>query len=305
MKSFVIFVAVVFLFGTSAQSFDVSCNYQTLENVYYCIIEGATVADDENANIVFGGTHQTNRSNVDVERVEIRNSNIPFVMTQIFTTFPNLRRIEIRASGLARIQSNAFSNAGHLDRIYITGHTQLTAIYANAFSGAVNVEIVDLGVNGIQTIHETAFDGVENLVSLIMDTNRIRELPADFFSNFPLLETINLSDNQLSSLNGRFFANNRQLININVVRNQIDGIGWTILDGLDRLRLFDARQNLCVNDQWRLWGPITVETIRHGLAACFSNPSIDPRDIELRRFVLEIRGGLSLRLENGTEVLRI
>lgn len=81
---------------------------------------------------------------------------------------------------------------------------------------------------------------------------------------------------------------------------RINVIGRNFLDNFPQLRYFDA-----VNNSWTISGLTTIETARRGLAQCFDNFVPVPDDDELRRFVIEMRGSLSLKFENGTEIIRV
>lgn len=298
----IISFAVIGLAAVKAQIIFIDCEFSDINGVYTCTLPTTTVPDNDNVILSLGGQHVTNRTNADVREVIVSDSNIPFVISSAFISFTNLESLVINNGGLRRIQPNAFANAGRLTNLRIQKNTQLTSIPSNAFAGLSNLIEADLWDNHIETIDETAFVGLSSLRFLYLDRNYIRRVPVNTFRTLPALETVFLPSNQLDSLDGRLFSNNQQLRQINVEQNQINGIGRNLFDGLSRLNVFNALGNSCVDFSWRIAGSTTLETIRAGLSSCFDN--FVPED-EVRRFILELRGPLSLQYENGTEIIRV
>jgi Leucine-rich repeat (LRR) protein len=286
------------------QRVNVNCSFSLFPDGYFCQLVWVTISDNPNADIVIGGNHNPGRTNADVTGVQITQSNIAFVVTQLFTTFPNLEELSINNGGLTRIQPNAFINARNLQRIHFINHPSLQSIDANAFAGLVSLNDLTLRSNGIVTVHEQAFVGLSSLLSVSLAQNRIVELPSNVFAPLNSLIVALLGRNQLKSLDGRLFANNRQLVTIEFPENRINAIGRSFLDNLPNLRLLDLRQNLCTDQQWVTGGIVTIDFIRANLDTCFNN-AVEPPDNELRRFVIEVRGPFSLKFENGTNIVTV
>lgn len=292
-----------------AQDVDLNCNFVIVTNNYTCELRGVTIADDENANFVIGGQHLTGMSNADVHRVDILSSSTPFIISQIFTTFPNLEQFWIRGGvGLTRIQANAFANATNLRLIEIAGNNQLRIIHANAFTGASNVEILRLFSNRIETIHETAFSELSSLRSLELESNRIQSLHHFVFRSLASLEELMLSDNLMESIDGRTLANNGQITRLDFSRNRVNALGRTFLDSLTRLQTLNTLGNLCASNFWIVDGFfVTMDILRAALGNCFANfvePPPEPED-DVKKFTLELRGSLIIRDENGNEIIRL
>lgn len=305
MKStLVIAVILALLVITSAQNFNINCQFLTVSTRYTCFVDSINVPDNESTNFIIGGQHQLGRTNADVRAIDISFSTTPFIITQFFTTFTSVTHFSSFTSGLTRVQTNAFANARSLQNLRITFNPALRTINANAFIGAINLEIMDLWNNQIETIHEAAFTGLASLNLLLLDSNRLQQLHANVFRPLASLEVLELLDNQLQSLDGRLLENNRQIWLLDISRNQVNAIGRAFLDNLPSLSRFIALQNICVNADWRIGGATTVETVRQGLTTCFDN-FIEPPVDELRRFIFELRGPLTLRYENGTEIIRV
>lgn len=173
-KTVCIFVVVAIAAFSSAQAevFNIPCEFQVMSGTdwYACVINDVTVPDDENLEIVFVGEHLPGPGLDDsrVEWVDIRRSNIPFIMSELFTTFPNLEILN-HPTNLLRIHPNAFANASNLDQFSTQSNTKLQSIPANAFAGARNLRFLMIRFGGVQTIDENAFNGLENLNNLILE----------------------------------------------------------------------------------------------------------------------------------------
>lgn len=170
---------------------------------------------------------------------------------------------------------------------------------------------MDLQGNGITSIHETAFNGLSSVHTIFLGTNLIQRLPVQVLSTLTSLEFFHADSNRLESLDGRLFANNPRIVNLNFNFNQINAMGRNFLDFIPQILEIRFLLNRCANNHWIInFLGVTIETVRQGLSVCFNNfvetPEPEPEpEGELRRFVLELRGPLSLRFENGTEIVRV
>jgi hypothetical protein len=81
-----------------------------------------------------------------------------------------------------------------------------------------------------------------------------------------------------------------------------------MLNGFIALQILSLEGNRCINRNFAIDGvTTTLDTVRRDLNLCFNNNVEGPTEPEgeLRRFVIEVRGPLSLRFENGTEIVRV
>lgn len=266
-------LAVVILCGfssTAAQIINLPCRFFFADGLYTCQLIGITIPENQNTNVMITGVHLFGNTNNHVQRVSILFSNVPLVITQLFTTFPFLRNLQIM-SGLTRIQSNAFANANHLDHVEIIDNPGLRTIHSNAFFGAPNLRTLDLHRNGIQVIHALAFNGLSSLQAIWLDDNNIQQLPAQVFSPMIILQKVVLDDNLLTSIDGRLFANNMFMLHIDLQRNNINSIQWNFLDRNPHLNSLNMIGNICANNNWIIGRGVTIDTIRQGLTRCFNN----------------------------------
>jgi hypothetical protein len=172
MKLTISSVAVFLLVSATvkAQTIPVICRFTNNGNQYVCNIDALTIPDNQNADISIGGTHLPGFSDIQVTGIMINNSNIPFVITQLFTRFRAVQNFFIINGGLTRIQSNAFNNARNLREIHIRLNTNLRTIESNGFAGLAAVTELNLFSNSIESIHEDAFTGLSSLRGLQLST---------------------------------------------------------------------------------------------------------------------------------------
>lgn len=264
-------MAIIALPPVKAQIVEINCRFEYSMGLYSCEVASAFSPDNENATFVIGGVHASESlGNDDVEKIEIRFSTIPFIITQFFTVFPNVIDFSIWLGGLTRIQSNAFANARNLKTLYITGHQGLH-IQPYAFTGARSLQDLQFSFNQFETLHETAFEGITELRIFYAQSNQIQKLHADLFKTLTSLEWLYLAHNKLESLDGRLLANSPNVTRIEITTNQINAIGRNFLDGLTQLETFLAFDNPCVDNSWTIDGTTTIETVRQGLETCFEN----------------------------------
>ena len=194
-------VTVLILSGLSvtAQNVNINCVYH-LPNpgVYTCLLLGIIVADNENQSFTIGGAHMSGRNNDDVLQVEIVNSDTPFIISQLFTTFSNMQRfIVTQDRGLRRIQTGAFRNATNLNNFVIHFNEKLRVIEQNSFTGASNVVSFSIVTNQIETIDDSAFNGLNRAQFVYLGMNQIRHLSENLLRNLPQLMILHSQFNSL------------------------------------------------------------------------------------------------------------
>lgn len=297
---------ILVLFGLlatiQAQNVNINCNFFHTGGFYTCFLIEINIPDNINANFIIGGQHLAGFNNANVQQVQVFASNMHFIVTQFFTTFPNLSRFFLSHGGLNRIQSNAFANAQFLIDIFIFGNPNLTQLHSNAFTGAANLDILTLDHNAIETIHETAFAGVNRIRSFEIGDNRLRTIRFNQFHTMPLLQRIAISDNLLETLDGRLLSHTPQVTFFLFARNQVKSIGRNIFDNVPNIEVINGNDNVCTDGFWVIGDIHSIESIRRDLATCFDNFDQLP---ELRRFILHLQGTVVITDDNGTEIVRL
>lgn len=304
-ENFVAIILVIFLGFADSQNVIATCEFGFTQQIHYtCSLADLNIPDNLNQSIIFDVSgHVDGRNNSDVTRATVYGGSVPFIITQFFMTFPNLRLMALSPSGLLRIQSDAFANANNLEE-FASYRNPLTVIEENAFSGATRLNNIDLYNNEISSIHNTALEGIESLQYFNIGGNNISTLSTELFRSQGNLTHFSAALNQLTSVQGDLFATNRLLQHADFFNNRIEGIERNFLNNLDSLRMFDMRGNHCANSFWMIGGETTIETIRDGLETCFAN-FIEPPTNDVKIFTLELRGSLIIRDGNGTEIIRL
>lgn len=296
---------VLIVLGVSlvnAQTGAINCEFSFDEphNDYICFLRNITLTDDENQTITIGGDHLPERDEFSVNSVIIEDSTTPFIINQIFTTFPYVDRLLIESSGLQRIQPNAFANATFLHRVYIYGAPEFRHLPANAFEGASSIQELEIVNTGLETFHDQAFSVNGALFMLSLGRNNISALSPNLLRPLESLGMFYAFVNHLESLDGRLFQANNYMRLIDFGRNQINSVGRNFFDNLRDLEVFAIDDNICADDHWYIGGEVTIDTVIEALETCFAN-FVD----DVKIFTMELRGTLIIRDQNGTEITRL
>lgn len=301
MRGEFFFVILALCSLVASQNQTISCTFTLSTDHYTCGLPNLDL--DEKQEIIFDVSgHLEGFGDENVTKVEYYGGNISFIFPELFTTFTSLRHFQSSFSGLERIPYNGFANANNLERILIYKNP-LRVLEAKCFSGIRTLININLNSNEIETIDANAFAGLDNLVWLSLSDNKISKLDSTVFQPLSFLMTLELSANLIERIDGQTFLNNPLLNVISFYGNQITSVGPKIFDGFKDFFYLDMRDNLCDDNLWIVYDTTTVDTIRKGLTKCFENYVENVDDV--KRFVLELRGSLILRDENGNEVLRL
>lgn len=78
-------------------------------------LENNVITQNDTLTIVFVGNHVPGRSNIDVTGAFFRHHPpLPFFVTELFTTFPNLQQLHLLQGTYLNIQSGSFGNVQNL-----------------------------------------------------------------------------------------------------------------------------------------------------------------------------------------------
>lgn len=262
-------LAFVFVFCAVEVQADteVECDFHEQEGEYWCEFFGLTISDDESQKFVITGTHLPNKTNEDVLAVLIFYSDVPFIISEFFTTFPKMILLGMYTGGLRKIQPNAFDNAGSLLYLDLVLNN-FTTIPPAAFLSMSNADEIFLRFNFIEFIHENAFLGLPLLYELDLTGNVIRELPDNVFRPLVRLDRIYLTSNRFETLSGKIFTHNQVLEVIVYDFNAINAIERGFFDRVHYRGTFRLISNRCVD--WDFWMN-TLEQLNEGLRLCYEN----------------------------------
>lgn len=184
-------------------------------------------------------------ANGNVAEVVFSFSYTPFVITQFFTTFPNVKSLQMTQGKLERIQPGAFRTAFNLEVLDYRNNL-LRYIGPNSFYGAEKMIKIGLWSNLIEGIDANAFNGLLNLQELILNGNKLRTLPATLFSPLPKLKFIAIRENELLSIPSKLFSRNWMLETVALGNNMINAISPDLLKNLPVLNILNLHNNVCI-----------------------------------------------------------
>lgn len=279
-----------------SQDLNLDC-YFSLSWEYECSLNHIEVLDPSQ-NVVFGGEHIGNRTNDEVRIVRISNSETPFIIQQIFTTFPNIIELYIYNSNL---QSIDIPHSIHLTEIYIYGNN-ISRIENGTFEDQTNVLHLNLRDNGIQEVDEGAFVGLEHLTSLNLIGNHIRTFEPRTFHPLRNLTLLDLERNNLTSIGDDWFSQNPLISILYFEYNQIEEISPRLMSSFENLLHIDLSGNACIDRSFYLDSndDFSVIVLHNALRSCYNNFIGEVSD--LRRVILEFEGPLKLFDEFGNLV---
>jgi hypothetical protein len=290
-----------FAASTAAQD-PVELNCQFLDSVfgeYICRFVGIDVTDPSQP-VTIGGNHVAGRTNADVSVVQIRNSNTPFVIQQIFTSFPNLIELDIQNSNL---QELTLSPTVQLE--YLTLYRNNVSRIANrTFVGQSRLEFIEAMDNRIVEIEENAFEGLENLFGLMLIGNRISQLPPTVFHPLTNILYLDLEQNRIERIDEGIFAENTLLESLFLEFNQINAVSPTFTRSLSTdLQYLNLQGNRCIDRPFALRESIDMIILNNALNTCFNN--FIGEAPTRRQITLEFTGPLSLFDEFGNIIARV
>lgn len=273
---------------------NVTINCQFLVSVYdqyACALFGIEVLDPSQG-VIIGGQHIGNRTNDDVEFVWIFTSNTPFMIPEIFTTFPNIIELDIDFSNL---QSIKIPDTVRLMWLDLFGNN-IARIESDSIRNQTELLECFLSYNNIQEIDEGAFEGLSELIYLELFINDIEYIEPRTFHPLTNMMVLDLEGNWLSSV-GDLFSENRKLQTLYLEYNEIEEIHPRFNANLrDSLRLGSFYGNECVDSGFSLVNEVDWAVMNSALSTCFRNFN-GTSSTEEKNLAMELEG--SLRIYDG------
>lgn len=266
---------------------------------YACILTNVVVTD-EAREVTFSGNHLGGRTNDDVTIVHVLNSMTPFMVRQIFRTFPNTIELSYESS---KLQTINVPSTVQLDRLILYGNN-ITVIENSRFRGQTRLESIRAIGNNIQTIEENAFEGLSRLKSLTLIENEIRTLARKTFHTLTSLESLDLMGNSITRLDADHFSMNRNLRVLYLVANQINAISRNFADSLrTTLNYINLSSNSCIDRAFFLDSESDWFLMTQALQLCFNNHDKTSGSRQRISFVFE--GDLDILDEFGNVITQI
>jgi len=263
---------------------------------YGCGSSEFVVRQSETQTTTFVGVHLPGRSNFDVTGIGLLHPTLPFFVSEIFNTFPNLQRLHLAGGTHLRIQSGSFKNASNLQSLEISGVTDVE-LSDFALTGAGNVTVLQIADCEALRIDEHAFDGLNALEQLLIFRSNIHRLGENTFTSLVNLNRFQLHQGHIGTISAKLFAANNLLRNILFVMVPINEIERGFIDKLEQLEVLGLEGASCVSN---LWSNVREnwEQIHRDLEPCYRRFDDMPR-----QFSMELRGSLIVRAQRGDLVV--
>ena len=291
---------IVVFSAASSQQITLNCSFFIAQFINYgCDLMHIEVLD-QSSTVSFAGDHLSGRNNTDVNYVRIRDSNTPFMIQEIFTTFSNIMRLEIFNSNLTSI---SIPESVQLNWLALNGNN-ITRIERDSLSNQSNLGYFNLAANNIEHIDEEAFKGLSSVDSFVMNNNRIRELAPRTFHPLSYVMSMDLAGNLLTRISEGLFSNNINLLHIYLEHNQINEIHPRFADNLrESLRFINLLDNICVDVGFTFYDDNAWSLMNKELTTCFNNFNVTTPG--RRRITMEFEGPLSLFDEDGNLIIAV
>lgn len=192
--------------------------------------------------------------------VEITNSNLFDMPSEIFTNFPYMKRATANKCGVVDIHKNNFHYGINLNELRLRSN-KLTKLPNSILSSSSLLQTLDLSSNQINEIEINAFAGLESLEFLALTDNQLVSLDENVFRHLRNLLSIRLDSNKLQVIEEKLFESSVNLTEIRVDSNEVAIIKGDAFGKLQRLKYLYLGSNrlLSINIQAtkleRLWIP--------------------------------------------------
>lgn len=296
-------IFLVFFAGSNvSQDIELQCEYALFFGEYICYLIDIEVLNPS-ANVTITGQHIGDRTNDDVDMVDIISSNTPFMIPQIFTTFPNIMDLAIENSNLQSI--NIPENV-QLVWIFLF-ENNISRIDAGTVTGLANqrrLNFLYLPSNLIQDVDEDAFVGLGNLSALVLLDNQITQIKNRTLA--PLINAVRIDYelNLLTIIEEDTFAWNSNIQSIGLHNNQIIAISPKFLASQreSSLSIISLDNNNCINETFSVESEDGWIFLNNELRDCFHN--FIGEVSEVRRVIMEFVGNITIIDEFGNIIAR-
>ncbi|CAG9806319.1 unnamed protein product [Chironomus riparius] len=150
-------------------------------------------------------------------------SNLYYVPTSLFFTFPNIQSFIMQNTNLSHLVSDAFTNAGNMVSLTLN-ENNFPDIPASFCSSCINMTSLNLMNNNIINVDKEAFKGLKFLNNIMLRDNKISCIPPGLFQNTPVIQMIDLYGNQITSFDRLTFKGLPNLYSVMLSSNKIASI---------------------------------------------------------------------------------
>lgn len=142
--------------------------------------------------------------------------------------------------------SNQTDNESRIVRVIIRQQSALF-LPANLASAFAEVQFMEVSESGLFFIERETFHGLENLESLNLTRNKLTTVERETFASLNKLKLLDLSFNNIEYIDADAFVGIGDIEIIKLNDNKLGVLHAHSIDSLRLLKIFDLRNNICVN----------------------------------------------------------
>jgi Leucine-rich repeat (LRR) protein len=171
------------------------CHYGETEIGYTCTYINAEIYQEEFLSTFYVfGDHENGKMDLDVVRVAFESSICEVIVSDIFSTFRNLKQVVANNVGLKILIK--ISNCQRLEK-FTASNNQIEVLEVHHFSECVNLRSVDLSSNRIKKLKANLFGRNFNLENINLSSNLIESIqPCESFQYLENLKSIDFTGNK-------------------------------------------------------------------------------------------------------------
>ena len=141
------------------------------------------------------------------------------------------------------LQADDFRHLTSLQRLDLSGKTQLSALPEGVFDNLFNLEVLGLEGSDLSALPSGVFDNLTNMEWLYLQHNDLSALPDGVFDNLTNLRYLDLRGNELSGLPSGVFHNLPKLEALHLESNRLAALPDGVFDNLPKLQSLDLLEN--------------------------------------------------------------
>lgn len=163
----------------------------TCQSMYgYCTLSGIEVTkENPEFTINFDSPHP-------VEAIQIDNSNMPLLTSQICDAFPNIMTLNLNNAGVEVIDVDALKSCTSLKGFQLWNNP-INSLDKDVFLRSDDLRHLSIMNSSLKELHEEVFDHLRQLTHLQLTNNRLSFDNPMAFKNLKKLEVLQLYSNEL------------------------------------------------------------------------------------------------------------
>lgn len=188
-------IHITSLSSAQANSQNIRCELEIIDEHYTCTILSANVYD-ENLSIQFDLTHLGNKNDRDVTQIRKSssfNGTIKIFHKQILEKFVNLQVILLHDVGMVSLPVNSFEKCDEIVELDFNENS-LEILADKMFENCKKLKALSLSFNNLMSLSNKTFEGPENLEILKLNSNFIEKFSQSYFKNLTNLKELDLGN---------------------------------------------------------------------------------------------------------------